>query len=252
MLSDNRSVNTSITFTRNEKDNSIMSQRMTLITSPVFIPEARLKAAGSFAPLFGNTNPISLEIGCGIGDFIVQIARRYPEQNFVAIDIFNQGCRQTCSRIESSGLTNILMMRVEARYLMYQYLGQGSLQAIYINCPDPWPKKRQRKRRLLNQNFLDLALYCLQEHGELNFCTDFTDYGEATAELLSHDPRLDNLAPTPYSHDLGEYPISKYMQRFLDLGQPIFLCRYRKKTGLDIAPPQIDKGFRLRWGKGEE
>ena len=226
-----------------------MSQRMILITSPVFISEAQLKKAGNFATLFGNHNPLELEIGCGIGDFIVQIAARHPERNYIAIDIFNQGCRQTCSRIERSGLTNILMMRIEARYLMHHYLGEGSLQAIYINCPDPWPKKRQRKRRLLNQDFLDLALYCLQEKGNLNFCTDFVDYGETAAELLYRDERFKNLAPTPYTHDLENYPISKYMQRFLDRGQPIYLCRYRKKTGLQIEPPKLSKGFRLRWAR---
>ncbi|MFK5925207.1 MAG: tRNA (guanosine(46)-N7)-methyltransferase TrmB [Desulfuromusa sp.] len=226
-----------------------MPQRMSLITSPVFVPEARLKTAGSFAALFGNNNPQALEIGCGIGDFVVQIAARHPERNFIAIDIFNQGCRQTCSRIEHSGLTNILMMRIEARYLMYHYLGKDSLQAIYVNCPDPWPKKRHRKRRLLNADFLNLILYCLQDNGELNFCTDFTDYGESAAELLSQDERLKNLAPTPYTHDLENYPISKYMQRFLDLGQPIFLCRYYKKPGLQIEAPNLNKGFRLRWAK---
>ncbi len=229
-----------------------MSQRMTLITSPFFTPEAQLKKAGGFAPLFGNDNPLALEIGCGIGDFIVQIAARHPERNFIAIDIFNQGCKQTCRRIEDSGLSNILMMRIEARYLMHQYLGEQSLQAIYINCPDPWPKKRQRKRRLLNPDFLNLALYCLQDRGELNFCTDFIDYGEAAANLLKNDVRLENMQAAPYSHYLGEYPISKYMQRFLDLGQPIYLCRYQKKTGLHIEPPQLNKGFRLRWAQEEE
>ncbi len=222
---------------------------MTLITSPVFISEAQLKKVGSFATLFGNHNPLELEIGCGIGDFIVQIAARYPERNFIAIDIFNQGCRQTCSRIERSGLTNILMMRIEARYLMHHYLGEGSLQAIYINCPDPWPKKRQRKRRLLNQDFLDLALYCLQDNGNLNFCTDFVDYGETAAELLYRDERFENLASTPYTHNLENYPISKYMQRFLDRGQPIYMCRYHKKSGLQIEPPKLRKGFRLRWAR---
>ncbi len=229
-----------------------MSQRMTLITSPVFVPEAQLKKAGSFTRLFGNENPLALEIGCGIGDFIVQIAARHPERNFIAIDIFNQGCRQTCRRIEDSGLTNILMMRIEARYLMYEYLGKESLQAIYINCPDPWPKKRQRKRRLLNQDFLDLSLYCLQDHGELNFCTDFIDYGESAANLLRRESRLENLQPAPYSHYLGDYPVSKYMQRFLDLGQPIYLCRYRKKAGIHVNPPILSKGFRLRWPKEDD
>ena len=229
-----------------------MTQRMTLITSPVFISEAQLKKAGSFATLFGNDNPLALEIGCGIGDFIVQIAARHPERNFVAIDIFNRGCRQTCTRIENAGLTNVLMLRIEAIYLLHHYFSSDSLQALYINCPDPWPKKRQRKRRLLNQDFIDLALYCLKEGGELNFCTDFVDYGETAAELLAGEERMQNLATTPFTHDLGDYPISKYMQRFLDRDQPIYLCRYRKKAGFTIAAPSMNKGFRLRWARDNE
>lgn len=229
-----------------------MSQRMTLITSPVFVPEAQLKKAGSFAALFGNDNPLALEIGCGIGDFIVQIAARHPECNFIAIDIFNQGCRQTCSRIEDSGLANIRMMRTEARYLLHHYLGKDSLQSIYINCPDPWPKKRHRKRRLLNKSFLDLALYCLQPGGVLNFATDFADYGEATGELLNGDERFENLHSSPFTHELGDYPISKYMRRFLDLGQPIYFCSYSKKHGIEIVPPKLQKGFRLRWVKEDK
>jgi len=228
-----------------------MSQRMTLITSPVFVPEAQLKKAGSFAALFADQNPLNLEIGCGIGDFVIQVAARHPEQNFIAIDIFNQGCRQTCSRIEESGLTNIRMMRIEARYLMHHYLGKSSLQTIYINCPDPWPKKRHRKRRLLNKEFLNLALYCLKEGGILNFTTDFVDYGEATGELLASDQRFSNRHATPYTHELDEYPTSKYMRRFLDQGQPIYFCSYQKKEALDIPPPKLKKGFRLRWPKEE-
>lgn len=229
-----------------------MPQRMTLITSPIFIPEAQLKKAGSFAVLFGNNHPLALEIGCGIGDFVIQIARQHPEMNFVAIDIFNQGCRQTCSRIETSGLNNIRMMRIEARYLMYRYLGEQSLKRIYINCPDPWPKKRHRKRRLLNKDFLNLALYCLLPGGVLNFTTDFADYGASTGEILATDERFVNLHTTPYTHDLSDYPISKYMCRFLDLGQPIYFCRYARKAGVQIEPPRLQKGFRLRWPEETE
>ncbi len=224
---------------------------MTLITSPVFVPEARLQQAGSFAALFGNDRPLCLEVGCGIGDFIVQLASRHPERNFIAIDIFNQGCRQTSSRVEDAGLTNIIVMRMEARFLMHHHLGAESLQAIYINCPDPWPKKRHRKRRLLNQEFLNLALYCLKPDGELHFATDFVDYGETAGELLAGDARFYNLHSTPHTHELGDYPISKYMRRFLDQGQPIYFCHYRKKPGLKLAPPKLHKGFRLRWSQEE-
>jgi len=220
---------------------------MILINSAVFVAEATLKKRGSCAALFPHQRPLELEIGCGIGDFIVQIAAKRPEHNFLAIDIFNQGCRSTCSRVEDSGLDNIRVMRMEARYLLYHYLGGNSLRALYINCPDPWPKKRHRKRRLVNSEFIDLALYSLEDNGIFNFSTDFTDYGEEVAELLNNDPRLDNLNSTPYTNDLGDYPVSKYMRRFLDLHQPIYLSRYIKKAGLTIAPPTISKGFRIPW-----
>jgi tRNA (guanine-N7-)-methyltransferase len=224
-----------------------MSQRMLLINSPVFVSETTLKHCGSIADLFGRHRPLELEIGCGIGDFIVQVAARHPDRNFLAIDIFNQGCKQTCARVEAAGLDNILVMRMEARFLMHQYLGPGSLRALYINCPDPWPKKRHRKRRLLNAEFVQLALYCLEDQGILNFCTDFADYGLSAAELLDHDPRLVNLHSAPFTNDLGSYPVSKYMRRFLDQGQPIYLCRYRKKADSVIAPPALSKGFRIPW-----
>lgn len=220
---------------------------MILINSPVFVPETTLKKTGTCSALFPRQRPLELEIGCGIGDFIIQIAAKRPEHNFLAIDIFNQGCRSTCARIDESGLDNIRVMRMEARFLLSQYLGANCLRAIYINCPDPWPKKRHRKRRLVNNEFVDLALYSLEDDGVLNFSTDFTDYGEEVADLLSNDPRLSNLNSAPYTHNLRDYPVSKYMRRFLDLQQPIYLCRYRKKPGLTIAPPAISKGFRICW-----
>lgn len=226
-----------------------MNQRMILINSPVFVSESMLQQAGGCHALFPRQQPLILEIGCGIGDFVVQIAQRYPQYNFLATDIFNQGCKQTCSRVDASGLDNIRVLRMEARYLLHQYLGRDSLHAIYINCPDPWPKKRQRKRRLVNADFVDLALYTLVDEGVLNFCTDFTDYGEDVAELLSADSRLVNLHTTPCTTHLGDYPVSKYMRRFLDLGQPIYLCRYRKRPGLDLPPPAVPKGFRTAWAR---
>ncbi len=224
---------------------------MTLINSPVFVPEASLKKTGCCSALFPHQRPLELEIGCGIGDFLVQIAANKPAHNFLAVDIFNQGCRSTCSRVEDSGLENIRVMRIEARYLMHQYLGRDSLCALYVNCPDPWPKKRHRKRRLINREFLDLALYCLEDNGEFNFTTDFTDYGKEVAALLSNDPRFINLNATSYTNELGDYPTSKYMRRFLDQRQPIYLCRYRKKSGQKIPLPAISKGFRIRWPQEE-
>ena len=225
-----------------------MSQTMRLINSPSFLPEAKAENAGNVTSFFDRDQPLSLEIGCGIGDFIVQLAARHPERNFVVTDIFNQGCLKTCARVDEAGLTNVRVMRSEARYLMTHLLGADSLQAIYINCPDPWPKKRHRKRRMVNQEFLQLVLHTLQGNGEFHFSTDFVDYGIAVSDLLEAEPGFVNLQTTPYSHDLSDYPISKYMRRFLELGQPIYYCHFLRRADYQLeAPPAIRRGFRSRW-----
>lgn len=227
-----------------------MTQRMTLISSPLFTSAARLEKMTDLQDLFSQPQPLCLEIGCGIGDFIEQLARRHPDNNFIAIDIFNQGCLKTCTRLESAGLDNVRVVRIEARSLLLNYLPPQSLTAIYINCPDPWPKKRHRKRRLVNSEFLQTLLYFLREGGDFYFSTDFVDYGLDVAAALSETAGFENCLPTSYTHDLGTYPISKYMRRFLDKGQPIYHCHYRRQPGFVSPPPRPpQKGFRLRWGE---
>jgi len=223
-----------------------MTQRMLHISSPLFVRETEL-INRNVEQLFPQEQPLALEIGCGIGDFIVQLAADSPGVNFLAIDIFNKGCLKTCRRLEKAKLENVRVMRIEARYLLTRYIVPESLTAVYVNCPDPWPKKRHRYRRLINADFLQLLLYVLQPEGDFYFCTDFANYAEQVAELM---PQLDgyrNMLPTPAATDLPGYPISKYMRRFLDQGQPIHFVHYRKRTGLpadSIRPPVLERGFR--------
>ncbi|NCP02232.1 MAG: tRNA (guanine-N7)-methyltransferase, partial [Deltaproteobacteria bacterium] len=112
---------------------------MTLIRSPLFTSAARLDKITDLRELFDPSQPLCLEIGCGIGDFVVQLAARHPDKNFMAIDIFNQGCLKTCTRLENAGLSNVRVVRTEARSLLLKHLPPQSLSALYINCPDPWP-----------------------------------------------------------------------------------------------------------------
>lgn len=227
-----------------------MTQRMTLITSSCYVPESRLEKIDDLQELFDSPQPLNLEIGCGIGDFVVQLAERNPQQNYIAIDIFNRGCDQTSRRIDDAELSNVRVLRTEARSLLLRHVKAKSLRAIYINCPDPWPKKRHRKRRLVNSDFLKVALYYLEEGGDFNFSTDFVDYGVEVGQMLLAEPGFDNCHAATYVHDLGDYPISKYMRRFLDLGQPIYYSHYQRQAGYVATPPPTPvKGFRMRWVK---
>ena len=226
-----------------------MTQRIIEITSRVFLREEDIPAGG-LPPAFAEERPLALEIGCGIGDFIVQLAAQNPELNYLAIDIYNKGCLKTCKKVEAAGLDNVRVMRAEARHLLSSYLKRESLSAIYINCPDPWPKKRHRQRRLVNPDFLRLALHYLLPGGEFHFSTDFPDYAESVAEDIGANPGFRNCLPEPLVLERSGYPLSKYMRRFLEQGQPIHFIHHRKREDLrpEALPlPAIGPGFRVRW-----
>lgn len=229
-----------------------MTQRIIEINSPIFISAEQAPPGTDPGAFFTRERPLALEIGCGIGDFIIQRAAQTPQHNHLAIDIYNKGCLKTCRRVEEAGLDNVRVMRIEARFLFHHYLAPQSLAAIYINCPDPWPKKRHRNRRLVGREFLLAAQYYLRPGGEFYFATDFPDYAADVAAVLPTLPGYRNQQPAPSTTELPDYPISKYMRRFLDQGQPIYFVHYRRCEEFDadsalLPPPAL--GFRLRWAE---
>lgn len=199
-------------------------------TSPSFIPWEDNDPAPDWSTVFGNDNPLAFEIGCGVGDFVVQMAVLHPELNFVALDFYNKGCIKTCKRIDKAGLSNVRVFRAEARSFIEACIPPGSLRMTIINCPDPWPKLRHRKRRLVNSEFVEFLSRFMKPGADFYFATDFVDYGLDVAEFMAVQPGFVNqLAPDTYRHTLENYPISKYMRRFLDMGQPIYYVHYRKE-----------------------
>lgn len=198
-------------------------------TSPSFLPWEDHDAAPQWGTIFGNDNPLALEIGCGVGDFVVQMAVLHPELNFIALDFYNKGCIKTCKRVDKAGLANVKILRAEARSFIEACIPIGSLRTVIINCPDPWPKLRHRKRRLVNTEFVAWLSRFLQPGANFHFATDFDDYGLDVAEFMAEQEGFNNqLTPDKYRHKLEGYPISKYMRRFLDEGKQIYYVHYRK------------------------
>jgi len=224
-----------------------MTQRMIEINSPVFVREADLSPGGALE-IFPDRRPTAIEIGCGIGDFIVPLARQLPDRNYLAIDIYNKGCFRTCRKVEASGLSNIRVLRMEARYLLYHFVPGGAIDAIYVNCPDPWPKKRHRGRRLVNREFLQQALFSLRPGGTLYFSSDFLDYAEQVVMELQVQPGFRRCHPGPWTEPIPDYPLSKYMRRFLNAGQPLYFIQARKRDDLaphEVPQPLLRAGFRI-------
>jgi len=227
-----------------------MTQRVIQILSPNFLSDTILENRPDWAEIFGNDHPLALEIGCGTGHFIVEQAQSQPGINFLAIDIYNKGCLKTCSKVDAAGLTNVRVMRIEARWLLDKGLTAESLSAVYINCPDPWPKKRHRSRRLVNQDFLMTLAHYLTPGADFYFSSDFDDYAEDVAEQIRDLPGYCNMLSDDWHHSLPDYPISKYMQRFLDMGQQIYFIHYRRDKNVprdELPAPAMQRGYRVDW-----
>lgn len=199
------------------------------ITSPRFLGSELLTDVPDWPRLFGNHNPLTLEIGCGTGDFVAQMAQLHPNRNFIAVDYYNKGCLKTCKRIDTAGLDNVRVVRGEAREFLLRCIPPDSLRGVVINCPDPWPKARHRKRRLVNAGFVGFLSGFMQPGGDLHFATDFDDYGEDVARLMQGVAGFENvLAPDPYRHELPGYPLSRYMLKFMGEGKRIYFVHYQK------------------------
>lgn len=231
-------------------------QRVIPIDSPFFIPPAQLQAGYDWPAEFGRRAPLALEVGCGTGHFILERARQQPELDFLAIDIYNKGCLKTCRKLEAAGIDNVRVVRIEARELLVKALPTAGLQAIYINCPDPWPKLRHRERRLVNRTFLELTLHSLAPTGELFFSSDCRDYVEQVAALQAALPAYRNQLHAPFVDALPGYPLSKYMRRFLERGLPVHFIHWQRDPAVTLPPrpaPELCRGFRAqRPGKSHE
>lgn len=199
------------------------------ITSPRFLAPETLTVAPDWQQIYGNDNPLVFEIGCGVGDFAAQMAVLLPQCNYLALDYYNKGCIKTCKRADKAGLDNLRVVRDEARSFMERCIPRQSLRAVIINCPDPWPKIRHRKRRLVNAEFVGYLAEFLSPGADLYFATDFVDYGLDVAALMPDMAGFENvIAPDTYRHELEGYPKSKYMLKFMAEGKQIYYIHYRR------------------------
>lgn len=174
-----------------------------------------------FAALFGRQAPVALEIGFGMGESTISIAQAMPEVNFLALDVHPPGVGNLLKRIEEEGITNIRVMRHDAVEVVERLIPLNSLSRIHIFFPDPWPKARHHKRRLVQPPFIKTLAQHLKPGGVMHLATDWENYAEQMLEVLSHEPLLRNqyegFAPRP------EYrPLTKFEQRGLRLGHGVW------------------------------
>jgi len=188
-------------------------------------PDEELWPARPFdpAPYFGRRAPLELEIGSGKARFLIASARATPAHDFLGIERSLSYYRLCRDRVERSALPNAASVRAEGRRFVETALRPGSVSAFHVYFPDPWPKKKQRKRRLLDGIFLEAAASRLSPGGILRIATDHPDYGVELDALVETVSALERLA----WEDLPPPPPTNYELKYAREGRPIwrFLLR---------------------------
>ncbi|MEN9490381.1 MAG: hypothetical protein RJA63_830 [Pseudomonadota bacterium] len=179
--------------------------------------EAVLDAAATF----GRKAPVVLEIGCGMGDTTVKIASIRPETDFIGIEVHGPGVGNLCKLIDEHKLTNLRVMQHDATEVVRDMLAPDSLAGIHVYFPDPWPKKRHHKRRILQPAFVAKLASRLAPGGYLHCATDWEEYAQFMLETLSAEPLLQNTA-ADYAEKPDYRPLTKFEARGLRLGHGVW------------------------------
>ncbi len=156
----------------------------------------------NFAARFANDHPVELELGSGDGSFLAQYAALHPEINFIGVERLLGRLRKIDRKSRRLGLANIRVIRLEASYVVQWMIPQGSLAALHIYFPDPWPKRRHWKRRLVNELFSHLAAQALSTGGRVYFRTDEPSYFSQIQEVFAAACARGDFVPEPEPAEL--------------------------------------------------
>lgn len=170
--------------------------------------------------VFGHRAPRILEIGFGMGEVTAQLAQLHPERDYLGVEVHTPGVGNLLKLIDEHGLTNLRIIRHDAVEVLQQMIPVDAFDGVHVFFPDPWPKKRHHKRRLIQPEFVHLLASRIKPGGYLHFATDWEDYATQMLEVLAAEPLLANtttgFAPRPASR-----PQTKFETRGLKLGHDV-------------------------------
>jgi len=177
--------------------------------------------------IFGRAAPRVLEIGFGMGETTADIASRHPGTDYLGVEVHTPGVGGLLKRIAGLGLTNVRVIQHDAVEVLERMIPPASLDGVHVFFPDPWPKKRHHKRRLIQPVFVSLLATRMKPGAYLHAATDWKDYAQWILETLSAEPLLANTADA-YAPRPEYRPLTKFENRGLKLGHGVWDVVFRR------------------------
>lgn len=184
------------------------------------------------ARLFGRQSDVFLELGFGDGRVLKMLSARHPENDYLGIEVHRPGVGRVMRELEEQGLRNVRVASEDGMEVLQRNIPDQSLAGILIFFPDPWHKKKHKKRRMIQPEFVRAAALRLQQGGILHLATDWEDYAQQMLEVLSAEPLLKNTSlENTYVERPQSRPLTKYEQRGLRLGHGVWDLVFQRVDG---------------------
>ena len=178
--------------------------------------------------LFGNDNPVVLEIGFGMGDSLLQMAQQNPSLNYLGIEVHKPGIGKLLAGIARDGVQNIRIVCHDAVEVLQCAIAPESLEKVLVFFPDPWPKKRHHKRRLVQPDFMGLVCSRLRKGATVHLATDWQNYAEWMMEVLEGLDEAENCNGPGHYWEKPDRPETKFERRGLRLGHGVWDLLYQR------------------------
>ena len=181
------------------------------------------KGGLNFEEIFLNQNDITLEVGFGNGDSLLEMATRQPDRNFLGIEVYLAGVGRLVNEASKKNIKNLKVIKEDAVEVLENNILDSSISNFQLFFPDPWHKKRHHKRRIVQMSFLDILSKKLKDHGIVHIATDWENYAEHIMETLESHPRFKNCAGAhTYSLRPENRPLTKFENRGQKLGHSVW------------------------------
>lgn len=193
-----------------------------LVVEPIGLDVDQLARPINWAGLFGNDHPVEMEIGIGKGTFITEQAKARPEVNFFGIEWARWFWRYASDRLRRNGCLNARTVRAEAKFFLTEFVPDASIAVLHVYFPDPWPKKRHHKRRLIQESFMPLVQRVLTPGGRLQIVTDHDGYFEQIEQVVKASGLNVVDYNRPGSAGEGEFVGTNFERKYAREGRPFY------------------------------